>query len=89
MQSKQKNERDRAPAFMTIPASCRYLSLSPASVYRLIGLDKLKAVKSGRRTLLTVASLKAYAASLPVAKIKPPTNRMGAHKLNAEPLDAA
>ena len=68
------------PAFLSIPASGEFLGLSPASIYRLIGLDKLKAVKAGGKTLVTVESLRDYARSLPAAKIKPPTNRMGALK---------
>jgi hypothetical protein len=38
-----------------------------------MGLKKIEAVKAGKRTLLKVSSLKAHAASLPVANIKPPT----------------
>jgi hypothetical protein len=40
------------------------------SVYDLIAVDAIKAVKSGRSTLVVYDSLKQYAASLPTAKIK-------------------
>jgi hypothetical protein len=78
MPSIQKAEQAVEPALLSIPASSEFLGLSAASIYRLIGLGKLKAVKAGGKTLLTMPSLKNYAASLPPAKIKPPINRMGA-----------
>jgi hypothetical protein len=40
-------------------------------IYQLIATDQLKAVKSGRNTLVVYESLKQYAASLPAAKIRP------------------
>lgn len=40
-----------------------------------IGLGKIEAAKAGKQTLLKVPSLRAYAASLPPASIKPPTVR--------------
>lgn len=63
------------PALVTINTGCEYLAVSPAEMYRLLGLKKVEGVKAGKRTLLTVSSLKARAASLPPAKIKPPTIR--------------
>jgi hypothetical protein len=80
MQYTHHGERAITPALLSIPASAEFLGLSSASIYRLIGLGKLEAVKAGGKTLLTMASLEHYAASLPPAKIKPPTNRMGAGK---------
>ena len=63
------------PVHVSIPDGCVYLSVSQAELYRLLGRGKIEGVKSGRRTLLKVSSLKAHAASLPAAKIKPPTKR--------------
>jgi hypothetical protein len=63
------------PALVSIPAGCEFLAVSPAEMYRLLGLGKIEAVKAGKRTLLSVPSLKAHAASLPAAKIKPPVGR--------------
>ena len=77
MPSVQKDAQAVEPALLSIPASSEFLGLSPASLYRLIGLGKLQAVKAGGRTLLVMQSLRDYAASLPPAKIKPPHNRMG------------
>ena len=68
------------PAFMSPSAAGDFLSLSQASIYRLLGLGKLKAVKAGGKTLVTVESLKAYARSLPTAKFTAPTDRMGAKR---------
>ena len=78
MSASQKDEQAVEPVLLSIPASSEFLGLSAASIYRLVGLGKLKAVKAGSKTLLTMASLRKYATSLPAAKIKPPTNRMGA-----------
>ena len=39
-------------------------------IYQLIATDQLKAVKSGRSTLVVYESLKQYAANLPVAKFR-------------------
>jgi hypothetical protein len=80
-----KGEQAIEPAFLPIPAASKFLGLSPASIYRLIGLGKLQAVKAGGRTLLTMVSLRDYAASLPPAEIKPPHNRMGAAEV-AKPM---
>jgi hypothetical protein len=67
------------PAFLTITATQEYLSLSQASVYRLLGLGRLEAKKAGGRTLVTMASIKRLTEGLPSAAIKAPTVRaMGA-----------
>ena len=42
-----------------------------AAIYELMGAGKIRAVKSNGRTLILVASLHAYANSLPDAKIAP------------------
>jgi hypothetical protein len=44
------------------------ISRSERFIYDAIARGKIKAVKSDRRTLLVVQSLKDYAASLPAAK---------------------
>ena len=68
-------KRSLEPALVTIQAGCDFLAVSPAQMYRLMGLRKVEARKAGKRTLLVVRSLKAHAASLPPAKITPPTPR--------------
>ena len=63
------------PAFLTIPGTKHFLSLSQASIYRLMGLGRLEARKAGGRTLITMESAKAFASTLPRAKIKAPKTR--------------
>jgi excisionase family DNA binding protein len=58
------------PALLSIKAAAEYLSLSQVSIYRLIGLGHLQAVKAGKKTLVVMSSIKSYLASLPPAKIK-------------------
>jgi hypothetical protein len=63
------------PELETIRDGCHRIAVSQAEMYRLLGRGKVEGVKAGKRTLLKVSSLKAHAASLPPAKIKPPTRR--------------
>ena len=68
-------QRTLEPALVPISDGCAFLAVSQAEMYRLLGRGKVEGVKAGKRTLLKVTSLKAHAASLPPAKIKPPTRR--------------
>ena len=43
------------PALVTINIGCEYLAVSPAEMYRLMGLKKVEGVKAGKRTLLRFA----------------------------------
>jgi len=63
------------PALVTVPNAARFLGQGKSTIYELMGLGEIEAVKAGARTLLKVPSLKRYAASLPPAKIKPPPVR--------------
>jgi excisionase family DNA binding protein len=45
--------------------AARYLGISRATVYELLATGKLTARKSGSRTLVVFASLKAYCDALP------------------------
>jgi hypothetical protein len=55
------------------PADCAMvLGISRASVYHLIGLGLLDARKLLGRTIINVASRRAYLANLPKAQIAPP-----------------
>ena len=54
-------ERALEPALVTIKVGCDFLAVSPAEMYRLLGLKKVEGVKAGKRTLLKVSSLKARA----------------------------
>jgi len=53
------------PLALSPAAAARYLSISKRSLSRLITDGKIVARKAGPRTLVDVASLKAYYASLP------------------------
>ncbi len=54
----------------TIEETQEVTGLGRTSVYQAISHGKLDARKAGRRTLITAASVQAYLASLPPAKIR-------------------
>jgi len=64
-----------SPILVTIPHAASMIARSRGFVYQAISTGKIIAVKSDGRTLVTVDSLQAYAASLPQAKIKPIAKR--------------
>ena len=53
------------PLALSPRSAANYLSISKRSLSRLIAAKKIEARKDGPRTLVDVASLKAYYASLP------------------------
>lgn len=53
------------PSHLPIPAAVAYAGPSRTSLYEALKLGKIEAKKCGRRTLISVASLDAYLASLP------------------------
>lgn len=57
------------PVTHTIAAAQNVSGLSRTKIYELVGEEKLKAVKAGRRTLITAESLNTYLTSLPPAAI--------------------
>jgi hypothetical protein len=63
------------PILVTIKDAAHMVGRGQTWVYEAIGSGKLQAVKSDRRTLVTVASLLAYTDNLPAAKISPPRRR--------------
>jgi len=60
-----------APILVTVPQAAAMIGRGVTFIYGAIGDGRIKAVKSDKRTLIVVESLRAYAAGLPVAKIKP------------------
>lgn len=56
------------PLLCSIEAGIAMISRSERFIYDAIARGKIKAVKSDRRTLLVVQSLRDYAAQLPAAK---------------------
>jgi|GEM_PF-3360309 excisionase family DNA binding protein len=59
------------PIAISIADACSYIGCGRSLLYELIGNKQISAVKLGRRTLVPVASLHAYVASLPSAQVKP------------------
>ena len=57
------------PILVPVKDSADILGQSRTTIYELIAAEKIKAVKSGRSTLIVYESLKQYAASLPSVKI--------------------
>ena len=53
------------PLALSPSASGRFLSVSKRTIYNLISAGKIIAKKDGHRTLVDVASIRAYYASLP------------------------
>jgi excisionase family DNA binding protein len=60
------------PLTLTIQEAVRISGLSRSELYRRLSDGKVQAVKSGARTLITMDSLRAHLASLPVATFRAP-----------------
>ena len=54
----------------TVADAAKASGLGRTSLYCLIGAGKLRAIKSGARTLIPAESLRSYLASLPAADIR-------------------
>lgn len=54
-----------APLAYTVRQACAALGLGRTTFYSLIRAGQVRAVKSGRRTLIPVPRLRAYLANLP------------------------
>lgn len=65
------------PITGTVPEACRISGLSRPTLYRLLGDQKIKAVKAGGRTLIRLDSLRDYLESLPPAVIRRSKGRLG------------
>ena len=53
------------PSHLPIPGAVAYTGWSRTALYEALRLGKISARKAGRRTLVSVASLDEYLASLP------------------------
>ncbi len=58
------------PLALPIADAVTFSGLSRSEVYRQLATGKLRAVKSGSRTLVLVESIRAYLASLPAATFR-------------------
>jgi hypothetical protein len=74
------------PLLVTIPQAAAMIARGVSSVYVAIGDGKIKAVKSDRRTLVAVDSLREYVAKLPPAKIRPTSRERQKTALAKPPL---
>jgi hypothetical protein len=64
----EKVDVTMAPILCSIQAGTAIIGRSERAIIDMIAAGKVQAVKSDRRTLLVVESLKTYAAALPPAK---------------------
>ena len=63
------------PLATSIPNACAVTGFSRSVLYRLLASQQISAVKSGRRTLILMDSLRQYLASLPTATFREQSNR--------------
>lgn len=61
-------EHSIEPLAVGISEGCRILGVRKATLYREINAGRIKALKARRRTILPLASLRAWLASLPQSK---------------------
>lgn len=70
--------------FVSVKEACHRLGVGKTRLYALLGAGCLAARKSGRLTLVEVASLDRWAASLPAAKFAAPS-RVAAQSMKRGP----
>ena len=65
------------PLMVSVPlrVAGEVLHVGRSKLYDLLGAGKLRAVKDGTRVMVLIDSIKAYQATLPVAKFAPPKAR--------------
>jgi hypothetical protein len=68
-------ETSLPPILCRIPQAAAMIGRGERFVYEAIATGQIEAVKSDKRTLIVVESLRRYVAALPAAKIKPLTRR--------------
>ena len=75
------------PLLCSVAAGTAIIGRSERFIIDAIAIGKIKAVKSDRRTLLLVQSLKDYVASLPPAKgTKNPTRRRASRAIEDQSI---
>jgi hypothetical protein len=72
------NVQSGQPLLVRIPDAATMIGRGQSFIYEAIAANKIKAVKSDKRTLVVVSSLHEYVATLKAAKIKPTTRRKAA-----------
>jgi hypothetical protein len=58
------------PILVPVPQASAIIGKSTRAIYELMASGQLKAVKSGRNTLVVYESLKEYVANLPAPKLR-------------------
>jgi hypothetical protein len=71
MTLEESSEVSLPPILCGIPQAATMISRCQRFIYEAIATGKIEAVKSDKRTLVVVESLREYARKLPAAKIKP------------------
>lgn len=56
------------PIFVSVKEAARALSVSPFTIYELLDAKEIESRYKGRRRLVVVDSLRAYAANLPTER---------------------
>ncbi len=59
-----------APLMVPLPQAPAATGLSRSAIYRAAGEGKIRLLKNGRSTLVDMASVRAFLASLPDAKVR-------------------
>jgi hypothetical protein len=68
-----QTENPLQPILCTIPVGAQMIGRGVTFIYTALAEGKIRGVKSDKRTLLVVESLREYAASLPPAEITYPS----------------
>jgi len=76
--SRGDEEENIEPLAVSIEKAEKAIGCGRTKIYELIGAKKLDARKLDSKTVVTWASIKAYASSLPAADIKPARRRQAA-----------
>ena len=66
------NPQPIEPHAVTFPHATLFSGISRSVLYRLLAAEKIRAVKSGGRTLILMDSLRQHLASLPYATFRVP-----------------
>jgi hypothetical protein len=75
MSLEESTEASLPPILCRIPQAAAMIGRGTRFIYEAIATGKIEAVKSDKRTLVVVDSLRAYVRKLPPAKIKPMLKR--------------
>lgn len=73
-------QTETEPLLMTVPNAANMIARGVTFIYEAISDGKIRAVKSDKRTLVVVESLREYVASLPPAKINYDNHRGRSHR---------